>query len=571
MSQGAFVASQYQAQDDFGQYNYGYSNPHSSKTESKTADGVTRGSYSYIDANNELQRVDYIADVMGFRTVATNLPVAPEPVEYTEEGVTSMPIEEVLKNAKLTSAEPQLVTAHHGLAPSVGYSYLPYATNYGYFFNPIYASQPQLVNYAPQGVAYAQIAPAPVAEAEPVSHDAVVNSSPDTVPEPETYVQPEPAVAPEVAPRAPAPESVPDLPAPEAVPFPENPGVNVPVVPEGVTQLQYHAQDEDGQYNFGYADPNSSKSESRKADGTVTGSYNYIDSDGKLQTVHYIADEQGFRVAGTNIPVAVYELPKPVEDTPEVKAAKEQHALLVAEEEAEVAAAADESADATVWYPASIPVIEPAPKTQYPKEVPAIPLSEIQPARKIVKVIKPVAQPVIELTTADDVDLRAAAPEPAPVPKPVVPTEAPVIAAPEPVVFSAPATYASNYAYVLHPGQGLPGGSEPVQLSPGTPINYQYHAQDEFGQYNFGYSNPLSAKQESKTADGIVRGSYSYLDANNRIQTVQYISDALGFRAAGTNFPGAASDAGIGPIAPAMEAQVAYSYLPYAVQHPYFL
>ena len=122
-----------------------------------------------------------------------------------------------------------------------------------------------------------------------------------------------------------------------------------------------------------------------------------------------------------------------------------------------------------------------------------------------------------------------------------------------------PKSYASDYGYSYNP------------MAPGGLLSSQYHAQDEFGQYNYGYSNPLSAKQESKTADGIVHGSYSYIDANNRIQTVQYISDALGFRAAGTNFPGASPDAGIEVLKPAMEPQVAYSYLPYAVNHPYYI
>ena len=41
----------------------------------KTADGVTRGSYSYFDANGLLQTVNYISDAMGFRVAATNLTV----------------------------------------------------------------------------------------------------------------------------------------------------------------------------------------------------------------------------------------------------------------------------------------------------------------------------------------------------------------------------------------------------------------------------------------------------------------------------------------------------------------
>jgi hypothetical protein len=47
----------------------------------KTADGVVRGSYSYVDANNIVQTVNYISDDFGFRVAATNLPVGPTPVE----------------------------------------------------------------------------------------------------------------------------------------------------------------------------------------------------------------------------------------------------------------------------------------------------------------------------------------------------------------------------------------------------------------------------------------------------------------------------------------------------------
>jgi hypothetical protein len=75
------TASQYHAQSEFGEYNYGYNNQNSAKSEFKTADGAVRGSYTYVDANNIVQRVDYIADdLFGFRVAATNLPVAPAPV-----------------------------------------------------------------------------------------------------------------------------------------------------------------------------------------------------------------------------------------------------------------------------------------------------------------------------------------------------------------------------------------------------------------------------------------------------------------------------------------------------------
>ena len=72
----------------------------------------------------------------------------------------------------------------------------------------------------------------------------------------------------------------------------------------------------------------------------TTGSYQYVDANGLLQTVNYVADPvNGYRVAATNLPVApaapaapevaplaapVFDLegPAPVEDTAEVTAAK---------------------------------------------------------------------------------------------------------------------------------------------------------------------------------------------------------------------------------------------------------
>merc|ERR1712179_601807 len=91
---------------------------------------------------------------------------------------------------------------------------------------------------------------------------------------------------------------------------------------------QFHAQDELGQYNFGYAGGSSSRNEVRDAFGVVRGSYNYIDANGELQTQSYVADALGFRVAATNLPVApkaedapVLVGPEPVMETAEVAAA----------------------------------------------------------------------------------------------------------------------------------------------------------------------------------------------------------------------------------------------------------
>lgn len=88
-------------------------------------------------------------------------------------------------------------------------------------------------------------------------------------------------------------------------------------------------QDILGQYAYGYSSPLHSKSEVKSLDGTTHGGYSYIDAEGKLQSVEYVADSiNGFRVAATNLPqpepvqqveARHHHSPAPVVDTPEVK------------------------------------------------------------------------------------------------------------------------------------------------------------------------------------------------------------------------------------------------------------
>merc|ERR1712212_159488 len=118
-----------------------------------------------------------------------------------------------------------------------------------------------------------------------------------------------------------------------------------------VASSQYHAQNELGGYNYGYADGLSTKHESKNAYGGTVGSYSYVDSNNKVQTVNYVADHLGFRVSGTNLPVAptanleapVHTAvgPAPVEDTAEVKAAKAEFKKLYDEAAAAAEAAPD--------------------------------------------------------------------------------------------------------------------------------------------------------------------------------------------------------------------------------------
>lgn len=78
-----------------------------------------------------------------------------------------------------------------------------------------------------------------------------------------------------------------------------------PVVPYRMMHSSLrHTQDSLGQYDYSYAGDTSAKTESRSLDGTTRGAYSYIDANGLLQQVHYIADHNGFRVAATNLPEA---------------------------------------------------------------------------------------------------------------------------------------------------------------------------------------------------------------------------------------------------------------------------
>ncbi|KAK3914997.1 Cuticle protein 6 [Frankliniella fusca] len=255
-----------------------------------------------------------------------------------------------------------------------------------------------------------------------------------------------------------------------------------PVEYPGALYSQYHAQDELGQYTFGYSGPAAAKHETRTADGVTRGTYSYVDPNGQLQTRTYTADDvNGFRVAASDLPVgpssASYpyssvELPppswqnaaapyrytplspaslaRPVQDTPEVAAAKAQHLAAVEAAKRRNGVASDSSA-------------------QY---------------------------------------------------------------------FGSSASYPLEHRYLSAPSlapYNYQSGAPLVTLPTG--ISSQYHAQDELGQYSFGYANDISSKSETKTLDGVTRGSYSYLDPNGLMQTRSYIADAGGFRVAASDLP----------------------------------
>merc|ERR1719411_1283901 len=172
----AAPSSQFQAQDEFGNLQYGYANINSQKHEVGNTYGGVSGSYSYIDANGVIQTTNYISDALGFRVQATNLPV------HHVEADAAVPVAEaapVVVAAAPAVAAPAVVATKavegHAMVPQVPYSYLPYATAYGYQAAPVAAVQASpvaAVHAAP--VAAVHAAPVAVPTAHVAVHSAPV-------------------------------------------------------------------------------------------------------------------------------------------------------------------------------------------------------------------------------------------------------------------------------------------------------------------------------------------------------------------------------------------------------------
>merc|ERR1712055_668585 len=184
------VSSQFQTQDEFKNTAYGYSNINSAKHEVGNAYGGVTGSYSYVDANGVLQTTNYIADGLGFRVVASNLPVAPAapevaPLEapvfnleapvYT--GVAPLPVEDTPEvataKAEFQAAFDEVASREKRSTPAAT---LPLA--YGGFAHPGFYGHPGLYAHAPVApVAYAAapaVAPAAVVPSAPATREAVL-------------------------------------------------------------------------------------------------------------------------------------------------------------------------------------------------------------------------------------------------------------------------------------------------------------------------------------------------------------------------------------------------------------
>merc|ERR1711935_374693 len=118
------------------------------------------------------------------------------------------------------------------------------------------------------------------------------------------------------------------------------------------------------------------------------------------------------------------------------------------------------------------------------------------------------------------------------------------LAAEEAKVIAAPLGYA-GYPYAGYPyAAAAPVAAyAPAPYSAGS----QFHAQDEFGNLNYGYANLNSAKQEIGNTYGGVTGGYQYVDANGKLQQVRYVADGAGFRVEDTRLPVAPVYDGVAP------------------------
>ncbi len=109
------VNTQFHAQSELGEYEYGYSNPTSTKYERKDALGNVEGTYSYVSPDGRIVTNNYVADPYGFRSSLAPAndeewlpPGAPIPLPTGPGAVAAAPAIPVPAPAPAVVAEPAL-------------------------------------------------------------------------------------------------------------------------------------------------------------------------------------------------------------------------------------------------------------------------------------------------------------------------------------------------------------------------------------------------------------------------------------------------------------------------------
>merc|ERR1711910_232323 len=148
----------------------------------------------------------------------------------------------------------------------------------------------------------------------------------------------------------------------------------------------------------------------------------------------------------------------------------------------------------------------------------------------------------------------------------VYPNAAPVNYAPQTYAYAPQTAYPYTYAPYAQAYAPVAAPAPVVAAAPAVipPISSQFHAGDEFGNSQYGYSNLNSAKHEIGNAFGQKSGSYQYVDPAGKLQTVSYVADELGFRVVDSRLPVAPVHDAELPVAPVHNAE-----LPVAPVHEY--
>ncbi|KAJ8868699.1 hypothetical protein PR048_030238 [Dryococelus australis] len=365
----------------------------------------------------------------------------------------------------------------------------------------------------------------------------------------------------------------------------------------GALTSQYHAQDELGQYSYGYSGDTSAKHETRTLDGITQGGYSYLDANGLVQSASYVSDPvNGFRVAATNLPVgpsapapavvapaaivaapaayavhaapvAVAGAPLPVADTPEVAAAKLAHY------QAHAAAAHGHllgrkrrsighlgvAGHGIVAAPAAAVYAGPARSFGYSTvaahAAPAFASYAAAAPGAIATYAAAPAAAAVYAAPARSFGYSTVAAHAAPAVYAAAPAAISTYAAGGPAAVVAAPARSFAYSTVAAAPLATSGFAGPLAAhgyaaSVAAPLaaahvaapiavagSNQYQAQDALGQYSYGYADGNSVKHESRAYDGSTHGAYSYVDGHGLVQSVKYHADALGFRAVGTNIP----------------------------------
>merc|ERR1712002_277555 len=164
------LTQQFHSQDEFGNVAHGYNQLNAAAHTAGNALVGVSGAYSYVDPNGDLQTTTFVADGLGYRVKATNLPVAPTfdpelpvaPVDTAEVAAAkeahAAAVAEVAAREKRSTpaATEPLVVPELKLAPyTYAGAYAPYGAYAHAPFAPLAYNAPLVAPAAPLKAVFA--------------------------------------------------------------------------------------------------------------------------------------------------------------------------------------------------------------------------------------------------------------------------------------------------------------------------------------------------------------------------------------------------------------------------------